>query len=89
VGIDYSHSKLIGTAGIWALLSVVFIYPLIVLNHDINDEKSNPICKNSSVTCNYGTLSTSYFLEIGAIVLAIIGLSIHTGKAHKSSKRRK
>jgi hypothetical protein len=95
VGIGSNHSKLVGMLGVWSLLAVVLVYPLIVLNHDINDEQSNKMCKPItdpdeakliSVTCNDGTLSTSYFLEIGAIVLAIIGLMIHTGK---SGKRRK
>lgn len=47
------------------------------------------LCKDPTVTCNYGTLSTNYFLEIGAIVLVIIGLSVHSGKAHKSSTQKK
>jgi hypothetical protein len=87
VGIDYKHSKLIGIVGIWALIAVVFVYPLIVLDHDITDEKKNPVCGMKDVTCNYGKLSTSYFLEIGAIVLAIIGLVIHTNKSSKHRRK--
>jgi len=70
-------------AGIWALLAVVIVYPLIVLNHDINDEKSKSGCKIKGVTCNHGKLSTSYFLEIGAIILTIIGLVLHTDQPSK------
>jgi len=88
VGIDYNHSKLIGIVGIWALLAVVIVYPLIVLNHSINHEKSNnPSCHNQGKTCNYGKLSTSYFLEIGAIILGIIGLVMHEDKSSKHRRK--
>lgn len=89
VGIDYKHSKLIGIVGIWALLAVVIVYPLIVLDHTINQEKSNPLCQNNiqGVTCNYGKLSTSYFLEIGAIILGIIGLVMHEDKSSKHRRK--
>ena len=93
VGIGYNHSKLVGVVGIWCMLALVLVYPLLVLNHINNDEKTNRICKLPAtmsnvvdVKCHTGTLSTSYFLEIGAIVLAIIGLVIHTGKSSKRIK---
>jgi len=91
--IGSNHSKIVGILAVWCMLALVLVYPLLVLNHNIKDEHNichqptNPILKdNMDVTCHTGTLSISYFLEIGAIVLAIIGLLLNT---HKSSKRKR
>jgi len=95
IGIGTNHSKLVGIVGIWCLLALVLVYPLLVLNHNIKDEKSIcniPIFEELKqlkpyvdLTCHTGTLSISYFLEIGAIAIGIIGLMIpiHTGKRKK------
>ena len=89
------HSKIIGVFGVWSLLAVVLVYPLLVLNHNIKNEQT--IChqptndgmkEHMNVTCNTGTVSISYFLEIGAIIMAIIGLMIHMGKSRKTHSRR-
>ena len=82
-----NHFKIIVLVSIWCLLALILAYPLLVLNNNIKDDLRNNICNQSSVTCHEGTLSVSYFLEIGAIVMAIIGIILHTGKS--SSGKRK
>ena len=85
LSIGIKHSTMVTILGIWCLLAIAIVYPLLVLNHNNND-KNNQKCHDTGITCDVGKLSTSYFLEIGAIVMAIISSLI---TYNKSSTRRK